>query len=103
MRRLTHLRRRWAIWSAGYYPPAEGARPTIILEPGRAITSSAQTLRFASSRQPRAGANDAVITDGGKNVAFPTGYEHHEMQAASKLRLPATKNLRRIRAALPSG
>jgi len=75
-----------------YYPPEEGAQPTIILEPGRAITSSAQTLLLrVLAIKPRAGANDAVITDGGKNVAFPTGYEHHEMQAASKLRLPATK------------
>jgi len=75
-----------------YYPPAGGAQPTVILEPGRAITSSAQTLLLrVLAVKARPGANDAVIADGGKNIALPTGYEHHEMLAASKLRLPATK------------
>jgi len=75
-----------------YYPPAESDRPTIILEPGRAITSSAQTLLLrVLAVKARPGANDAVIADGGKNVALPTGYEHHQLLAAAKLGDPATK------------
>jgi diaminopimelate decarboxylase len=75
-----------------YYPPAEGDQPTVILEPGRAITSSAQTLLLrVLAVKARPGANDAVIADGGKNIALPTGYEHHQMLAASKLGLAATK------------
>lgn len=75
-----------------YYPPAQGGQPTIILEPGRAITSSAQTLLLrVLAVKARLGDNDAVITDGGKNIALPTHYESHELLAASKLGRPATK------------
>ena len=75
-----------------YYPRAEGDQPTLILEPGRAITSSAQTLLLrVLAVKARAGDNDAVIADGGTNVAYPTHYEHHELLAASSLGRPATK------------
>lgn len=75
-----------------YYPPAEGDQPTIILEPGRAITSSAQTLLLrVLAVKPRSSENDAVITDGGKNIALPTHYEHHELLAASRLGRPPTR------------
>ena len=75
-----------------YYPPATGDQPTVILEPGRAITSSAQTLLLrVLAVKARPDANDAVITDGGKNIALPTGYEYHELLAASKLGHPATR------------
>jgi diaminopimelate decarboxylase len=75
-----------------YYPPSEGEQPTIILEPGRALTSSAQTLLLRIlAVKARDGANDAVITDGGKNIALPTSYERHELLAASKLGRPPAK------------
>jgi diaminopimelate decarboxylase len=75
-----------------YYPPGEGDQPTIILEPGRAITSSAQSLLLrVLAVKARSEENDAVITDGGKNIALPTHYECHELLAASQLGRPPTK------------
>jgi diaminopimelate decarboxylase len=75
-----------------YYPPSQDHRPTIILEPGRAISSSAQTLllRVLAVKEP-AGGKEIVITDGGKNLALPTGYEHHQLVAASRLGHTATR------------
>lgn len=59
-----------------------GARtvPTIVLEPGRALTSSAQSLilRVLAVKRGARGV-PAVILDGGKNLAVPTGYEWHEL------------------------
>jgi diaminopimelate decarboxylase len=76
-----------------HYPPAAGNQPTIILEPGRAITSKAQTLLLSVlAVKSRPGAKDAVIIDGGKNIALPTGYERHELLAAGRLGQPATRD-----------
>ena len=75
-----------------YYPQAGTGRPTIILEPGRAVTSSSQILLLrVLAVKARSRARDAVIADGGKNVALPTGYEHHQLLAAAKLGAPATR------------
>jgi diaminopimelate decarboxylase len=75
-----------------YYPEGGAVQPTIILEPGRAITSSAQVLVSSIlAVKARPNAREAVIIDAGKNLALPTGYERHELLAASKLRRPATE------------
>lgn len=76
-----------------YYPSAEAEQPTIILEPGRAITSSAQMLLLrVLAVKIRHGDNDAVITDGGKNIALPTHYELHELVPASKFGRSPTRS-----------
>jgi diaminopimelate decarboxylase len=53
--------------------------PELILEPGRAITSSAQLLllKVLAIKQGSAG-DSKVILDGGKNIAMPPGWEYHE-------------------------
>jgi diaminopimelate decarboxylase len=69
-----------------YYPNAEEEGLTVFLEPGRAITSSAQTLLLrVLAVKDGPGSVKNVILDGGKNIAMPTGYEYHEVFAASRL------------------
>jgi len=65
---------------------AATAAPTLILEPGRAITSQAQALllRVLAVKQGDRG-TFKVILDGGKNIALPTGYEMHELLPASSM------------------
>jgi diaminopimelate decarboxylase len=60
--------------------------PMLILEPGRAITSRAQTLllRVLAIKEWTNGTL-RVILDGGKNIALPTGYEMHELLPASRM------------------
>jgi diaminopimelate decarboxylase len=66
---------------ARYAPPGEP--PLVFFEPGRAITSSAQTLLVETLAIKPAGANSFnVICNGGKNVSMPLGYEYHELFAA---------------------
>jgi diaminopimelate decarboxylase len=70
------------------YAPS-GEPPLVFFEPGRAITSSAQTLLVETLAIKPAGANSfSAICNGGKNVAMPLGYEYHELFAA---RNPAGK------------
>lgn len=77
---------------AQYYSSGRDDFPTVILEPGRAITSSAQTLLLSVlATKERRGDNDALIVDGGKNINLPTGYERHELLAASSLGRPLHK------------
>jgi len=53
--------------------------PELILEPGRALTSSAQLLLLKVLAIKHGDAGDPkVILDGGKNVAMPPGWEYHE-------------------------
>ena len=54
--------------------------PEIILEPGRAVTSSAQCL-LVSVLGLKRGARDGplAILDGGRNLMIPTAYEYHEV------------------------
>lgn len=61
--------------------------PHIILEPGRAITSSAQCL-LLSLINVKTGLNNQryAVADGGKNLAMPVGYELHEVFVASRMR-----------------
>ena len=71
------------------YYPSDRDLPTLIFEPGRAITSSAQLLlmHVLAVKSPVSGA-PRVILDGGRHSAYPTGYEHHELLPASKMRAP---------------
>lgn len=69
-----------------YYPPNGDEIPTIIFEPGRAITSSAQSLLLeVLAVKQGVGGVDNVILNGGKNITMPLGYEYHEIFAASKM------------------
>jgi diaminopimelate decarboxylase len=63
-----------------FHPTAGVNQPTLVLEPGRALTSSAQSLVLQVLSVKR-GSRDSptVILDGGKNLALPTGYECHEL------------------------
>ena len=72
-----------------YYPPSLDDPPTIILEPGRAITSSAQSLllKVLYTKPPLNGITD-VILDGGNNFAFPLRWECHEVIHASNMNAP---------------
>lgn len=68
-----------------------GERPTMVFEPGRAITSSAQILLLrVLAVKPGKRGKQCVILDGGKNVAMPPGYEYHEVLPASRMRDPRT-------------
>ena len=67
-----------------YYPASGSIRPSLFLEPGRAITSSAQTLLLeVLAVKPAGESSFNVICNGGRNIAMPTGYEYHEMFAAA--------------------
>jgi diaminopimelate decarboxylase len=69
-----------------YRGSADAALPTVLFEPGRAITSSAQTLLLkALAVKPGPDGSRRVILDGGKNIAIPTGYELHELFPASDM------------------
>ena len=70
------------------YPGDDKApRPMLLFEPGRAITSSAQTLLLSVlAVKPGADGSSRAILDGGKNIAMPTGYELHELLPASNMR-----------------
>jgi len=72
-----------------YYSLTDPEAPTLIFEPGRAITSSAQVL-LLEVLAIKAGANGVsnIIANGGKNIAMPTGYEYHELFVASKMNAP---------------
>jgi diaminopimelate decarboxylase len=68
-----------------YYPASGSTRPSLFLEPSRAITSSAQTLLLeVLAVKPAAEKSFNVICNGGRNIAMPTGYEYHELFAAAK-------------------
>ncbi len=63
-----------------------GAWPQVLLEPGRAITSSAQTLSLSVLGQ-KEGVNGKqyLILDGGKNISMPLGWETHQIFAANRM------------------
>ena len=78
-----------------YYPPNVEESPIIILEPGRAITSSAQSLllKVLDVKPPKNGLSD-VILDGGNNFAVPLNFEEHEVFSASNIKMPPDKYYR---------
>ncbi len=60
--------------------------PQLLFEPGRAITSSAQTLLLSVLTVKRpAGGPPKLILDGGKNITMPLGWETHQLLAANRL------------------
>ena len=68
------------------YSPELTNPPTIILEPGRVITSSAQSLLLSVlATKPGQSQRTNVILDGGTNVALPPTCEYHEVFLASKM------------------
>ena len=69
-----------------YHPAGTEPTPTIIFEPGRAITSSAQSLllKVLAVKEGENGVKN-VIMDGGKNITMPLAYEYHEILPASKM------------------
>jgi diaminopimelate decarboxylase len=71
-----------------YYDKKSSEAPWIIFEPGRAITSSSQSL-LLSVLAIKDGANNikTVILDGGKNITMPLAYEYHEIFPATKMGL----------------
>jgi diaminopimelate decarboxylase len=69
-----------------HYKGREDELPTIMYEPGRAISSTAQFLLLkVLDIKPAAGDVTDVILDGGRNVASPTVWEHHQMFNASRI------------------
>lgn len=72
-----------------HHPAGDPLLPTVALEPGRALTSSAQclVLRVMGVKQGQSG-TPSVILDGGRNLALPTGYESHELVAATQALKP---------------
>lgn len=66
------------------------AEPTLLLEPGRAITSDAQLLLLTvKDIKQRGGGRVFAIADGGmQNIAFPLGYEYHHVALASRASAP---------------
>ncbi|NNG03138.1 MAG: hypothetical protein HKM95_03445 [Inquilinus sp.] len=70
--------------------------PTVIVEPGRAITSGAQILLLAvRALKPRA--PPIAILDGGKmNITVPTSFEFHHVLAANRMREPSLRNYRLV-------
>ena len=67
-----------------FFPADADTSPTMIFEPGRAVTSSAQclVLRVLAVKDDPSGVRN-VILDGGKNIAMPLGYEVHELLAVN--------------------
>lgn len=65
----------------------DGPPPRIILEPGRAITSSAQTLLTSVITVKRSQhGRPLLIMDAGKHLTMPLGWEHHQIFAAGRMR-----------------
>lgn len=64
----------------------------IIFEPGRAITSSAQTLLLTVVAVKNARSDvPKLILDGGKNITMPLGWETHQIFAANKMNAAADR------------
>jgi diaminopimelate decarboxylase len=85
--RIEEYARRISALVREFYPA--GDLPTIAFEPGRAITSSAQSLllQVLALKHEHDGMTRAIL-DGGKNYALPTGYEYHEILPTSRMLEP---------------
>jgi diaminopimelate decarboxylase len=69
-----------------FYPGPDDQMPQLLFEPGRAITSSAQTLLLSVLTVKRAASGPPkLILDGGKNITMPLEWETHQLLAANKL------------------
>ena len=69
-----------------FYSPEDPSAPTIVLEPGRAITGSAQLLllKVLTTKPGKDGVSN-VILDGGRNLIMPPNWEQHAVLPASKM------------------
>jgi diaminopimelate decarboxylase len=69
-----------------YFSSENDNMPTVILEPGRSITCTAQSLLLKVLEiKPLENGIITAILDGGKNVASPLRVEYHEIFHASKM------------------
>jgi diaminopimelate decarboxylase len=60
--------------------PVTGEGPVVIFEPGRAVTSSAQTLLLSVTARKDFGRQvPALILDGGRNLAMPPAWQFHAL------------------------
>lgn len=60
--------------------------PTLLLEPGRVITSDTQILLIGvDTVKTKRGNANFVITNGGTNIALPASGEYHEVFVASRM------------------
>ncbi len=72
-----------------YHSADQSDPPTILFEPGRAVTSSAQSLLLrVIAIKPGDGGVDNVILDGGRNIVMPPLWEHHGVFVGSKVNSP---------------
>lgn len=74
------------------------ARPMLMLEPGRAISSNAQMLLLGIEYTKTTGLKfDLAIADGGRNVAPLVPWEYHELFVANKMRVASDQPLKKYR------
>jgi len=59
--------------------PGKAQERTLVLEPGRAITSAAQTLLLSVVAIKSADNTRQIILDGGKNITMPLAWESHKI------------------------
>jgi diaminopimelate decarboxylase len=66
------------------------ARPRVILEPGRIVTSQSQVmLTRVHAIKPNTSGPDFAMTDAGRILtSYPCDYEYHQMFAANRMREP---------------
>ena len=75
-----------------YRARARGPVPEIFLEPGRALSSSAQCLLLTVlAVKPGNSHGKFAIVDGGRNVSMPLAYEYHELLATGRDGAPAER------------
>jgi diaminopimelate decarboxylase len=67
---------------------AQPAHAEIVLEPGRAITSGAQTLLLTVIAVKESGGVRKLMLDGGKNITLPLGWETHKILPTANLNRP---------------
>lgn len=69
------------------------AEPSLLLEPGRAITSDAQVLLVTVNtiKPPRHGVAFAVTDGGMQTIAFPLAYEYHHSFLANRASAPVDR------------
>lgn len=80
-----------------YFARYSWLKPTVFFEPGRAITSSAQSLLLSVlNMKPGAGGKSFAIVDGGRNIAMPLEWEQHEIFPATRMLEPVGENLYNI-------
>lgn len=65
---------------------ADGNIPVVVMEPGRAITSSAQVLLLSViGLKPGLDGKTYLILDGGKNITMPLAWETHQIFIANRM------------------